>query len=173
MAGDLATRPGDCGGGENDAGADAYPPRRRRCPEDPFPKAPFPETPFPAATASNPGGRLHRHDTGSLLNTRTLASLARVPEGAGYCRCPQHPRLVLQRRVPAGGAKVPPVRISLGIDARGAGRSLQLPRGLARAAVATGLAGSLGVPIAVGDEYEMPIANQTAHIPIASYTAVA
>ena len=46
-----------------------------------------------------------------------------------------------------------------------------LPRGLARAAVATGLAGSLGVPIAVGDEYEMPIANQTAHIAIASYTA--
>ena len=39
------------GGGENEAGADAYPPRRYRCPEVPFPKAPFPETPFPAATA--------------------------------------------------------------------------------------------------------------------------
>ena len=36
----------DCGGGENEAGADAYPPRRYRGPE-----APFPEAPFPAATA--------------------------------------------------------------------------------------------------------------------------
>ena len=95
-----------------------------------------------------------------------------APKGPGYCRCaatsmPWYFSAGYWREVP----KSPPLRIPLGINARGSGRSLQLPRGLARAAVATGLAGSLGVPIAVGDGCVIPIANQTAHTPVTSYTA--
>ena len=92
-------------------------------------KAEHSEHPEHPAISTNPESRYTRDCRGHSI--RRFVTLTRL----GPLHRHIHP-LVLQDGILAAGAKIPPVRIPAGINARVARRHLQLPRRLANAAIA-------------------------------------